>query len=251
MTHTRRRGIPAALLALLTIGTAAAAAVAIDGHRGAPAGRTQAAGPTTIATYPLPPPPTTVVDPCGGVGPEPHSVASVADLEPLLLVASDLPSGYGTTGPGTTSLPEFLAALPASVPEVVVNFNHALAPAAQGNPSDGVSEALGLAPNDAQSAALVAHVLSVGQECNDLGPPIDLPGPISGLVVYDESGGGNSEEYINSAQLYASKGPYVVSITWFNSALTGVGSDAPTGAPPLPDPVAMAAVADAALDRLP
>jgi hypothetical protein len=149
-------------------------------------------------------------------------------------------------------MPEFLAALPASVPEVVVNFNTALGSQTPGGvPSEGISEALALAPSSTQAVDLLNQVLAVGRQCDDFGPPIDLPGPIVGLVVYNDSGGGNREEYINFAQLYAQKGPYVVSVDWFNSAPTGVGPDAPTSAPPLPSPAAMAAVVDAALNRLP
>ena len=75
-----------------------------------------------------------------------------------------------------------------------------------------------------------------------------LPGSVPNLSAATESGPANRSQYISSAIVFATKGPYLLEVRWFNSSLIQVAT---TDAPPLPTPAVMGSVVDAALARLP
>jgi hypothetical protein len=132
---------------------------------------------------------------------------------------------------------EFYGALTDTVPVAYVAYS-----------MDSDPEALAKATSPAATVALLSQTKMLVQRCGGGGTAVMLPGSVPNLSAATESGPANRSQYISSAIVFATKGPYLLEVRWFNSSLIQVST---TDAPPLPTPAVMGSVVDAALARLP
>lgn len=208
--------------------------------------------PTTTASRT-----TKLLVPCGPFDPGPPFPQPSGQLAPFLLTLADLPSDYGSNPSSVTgTLGDFNAAVPSSLPYNFVEYYYPWSP----NLADdsaylglGVSEMLGEAPSAQAAQTMAENLNSVNNRCHP-GTPLDLPGT-EPTVLASES---LSVTY-SSAIAYATKGPYVIQLTWVHSEgdTSSAPTTLPTGSLPIGDlaqlPAAadMASVANAALAHLP
>ena len=167
-------------------------------------------------------------------------------LDPLLLTAADIPPGYATSGPAlTTTNLLFGDELPASVPVATISFSASSGPASQ-----SIDESLARETSAPAASAQAQQLENVNAECGYGGSTtVDLPGTVPHLAAITLLGGQRGKD-ISSAEVYASRGPYLLEVSWDNALDTyGTGVTGPQ--PALPSPAVMASVADAALDRIP
>jgi hypothetical protein len=86
--------------------------------------------------------------------------------------------------------------------------------------------------------------------CTNGAATIALPGSVKGLVAVRTTGQ-TSAGQVDSANVVAAQGPYIVSIAWTNAVtLSAQGGSVPPLAP-LPSAATMAALVDAALAKVP
>ena len=199
--------------------------------------------------------PAVVTTPCHGVaGPGPAPAASAAAIEPLLLTAADVPSGYETTGPQVTppSGPEFYAAIPPSVPVAYVAFSMNSNPGPGGiqQSQDGIIEAVARASSPQAATGLLQTVEAAAKACGAGGNAVALPGSVPNLFAL-ETNGGTSSQSIATAEVFAVRGDYVNETRWFNTNLAEASSVVLPAPPPMPTPDVIGSVVDAALGRIP
>jgi len=217
-----------------------------------------AAPPTTKAAKSAPTttssPTTTTLAPCGPFDPGPPFPPDSAQLAPLLLTLADLPADYGSVPSSIAgTLAEFNAAVPSSLPYNFVQYYYPWSPNIADGPSYfglEVSEMLGEAPSAQTAQAMADNLNSVNNRCHP-GTPLDLPGTEPNVIASESLGATYS-----SVIAYATKGPYVVQLTWANAPPPPTGNSSPPGAPTvpysqLPTAAEMASVTDAALAQLP
>jgi hypothetical protein len=223
---------------------------------------TQAAAPPTTKTagsaVTTAVPPTTTIplhaDACASFDPGPPYPPVSPRLAPLLLTLGDLPVGYGSSPSSIVGLlGEFNSAAPRSLPSNGVEYYDTGDPSSYDEPvyfGQGVSETLGEA-SSAQAAQMIMENLSSETNRCHPGTPLDLPGTQPNVVASVSLG-----VTYSSAIAYATKGPYVVQLTWADAPYPATGTS-PTGTLPtdalaqLPPAAEMAAVANAALAHLP
>jgi hypothetical protein len=168
-------------------------------------------------------------------------------LDPYLLTLEDVPNGYTTPGPETvnSSPPEFAGVVPMSVPIAYITFTMGDAPA---GPSSVIVEALDRTMSPQQAESLLSRINSVDTECGDEGEQtVDLPGPVPNLVATIGNGGSSIQDLL-AATVCATKGPFLLEVSWFNGVITALVKGVP---PPLPTPAVMGSVVDAALAHIP
>jgi hypothetical protein len=205
---------------------------------------TKAAGlaPTTAE----PPTTTTIVasGACAPFDPGPPYPPLSSQLAPLLLTLGDLPVGYASSPSGIVGvLGDFNSAAPSSLPYNTVNYYDTGDPDSYDEPvyfGQGVDEMLGEAPSVQSAQMMAVSLSSVNDRCHP-GMPLDLPGTQPTVMASVSLG----EKY-SSAIAYATKGPYVVQLTWADAL------PQPTGTPAqLPTAAEMASIVTAALAHLP
>jgi hypothetical protein len=203
---------------------------------------------TTTSSLPPPTPSSTTLPGCDPSGPVPAALPAAAQIEPLLLTAADVPVGYTSTGPQTTSpsgVP-FSGALPASVPVAYVSFSLGSGPT---GPYYDIAEALGQAASPTAAMALVHQTKAAAHACGFSGTTVDLPGTVANLTATTFIGG-TSDEDTSSAIAVTAQGPYVLEVSWLNS-LTTYPDSPPPAQPPLPSTDQMGSIMDAALAQIP
>jgi hypothetical protein len=216
-----------------------------------PTTKTSRSAPTTAV------PPTTIplhADACAFFDPGPPYPPVSAQLAPLLLTLGDLPSGYGSSPSSIVGvLGELNSAAPRSLPSNGVEYYDTGDPSSYDEPvyfGQGVTETLGEA-SSAQAAQMIMENLSSETNRCHPGTPLDLPGTQPNMTASVSLG-----VTYSSAIAYATKGPYVVQLTWADAPYPATGT-LPTGTLPtdalaqLPPDAEMASVANAALAHLP
>jgi hypothetical protein len=120
-------------------------------------------------------------------------------------------------------------------------------------PTSDIIEAVAETPSAEAATSLLDHVNAVATACSpDAGMTVDLPGVVPNLTATTTTGG-TSNEYISTAEVFTTKGRYLVEVRWFNSQYIPENSAAETQTPgpqPLPTPTVMGSVADAALTHI-
>jgi hypothetical protein len=191
---------------------------------------------------------------CGG-GIEMDEPASAA-LDPLLLTTTGIPRGYVSSGVNTaTSSLVFGGELPRSVPVAALSYGEDVQ-VTGGLVMEDLDEALAEDTSGSAASALAEQLQTATAGCSPDSGTVHLPGAVPGLVATtlmrsDVPTTIVTNEIVgaSTAEVYASKGPYLVEVSWANSlSPEGAGTAAP---PPLPTPAMMATVVDAALGRLP
>jgi hypothetical protein len=175
------------------------------------------------------------------------------DSRPRLLVAADLPAGAVLDGPHQTSTHEAVqwASVPSTGPAAYETATVVSETEPGGNASVTLDEVVG----DVGSSALAAHLLSKldaevdGPGCNPGGAEtLSLPGT---SVTATVSGGETSEGTVRGAQLFAARGPRLLSLRWTSGVQVNPAGLRPVPAQPaLPGAAAMAATLRAAERRL-
>jgi hypothetical protein len=217
-----------------------------------------AAPPTTRAPRSAPttavPPTNTTLAPCGPFDPGPPYPPLSPQLAPLLLTLADLPLGWASSPSSITgTLGAFNTAVPSSLPYNTVEYYDTGDPDSYDEPvyfGQGLSEMLGEAPSVQAAQALAENLTSVNDRCHP-GTPLDLPGTEPDVVASVSLG-----VTYSSATAYATRGPYVIQLTWADALPPATGT-LPTGTLPtsalaqLPPAAEMASIANAAVAHLP
>jgi hypothetical protein len=195
------------------------------------------ASPTTTTTE-APTPTTTVPEECEKIEIDSPSATALA---PLLLTTTDIPHGYATSGPepSTSDLP-FNGELPQSTPVTSISFETTTGPQLV-----RIDESVAR-DTSAQAASDLAHELqSVEATCAADSATVSLPGTVPDLVATTMRG-----DDISNAEVYTSKGSYLVEVSWNKSLnLYYTGKTGPQPSPPTA--AVMSSVVDAALGRIP
>lgn len=219
------------------------------------------APPTTTAARSAPTtvvPPTTTIplhaDGCASFDPGPPYPPVSAQLAPLLLTLGDFPSGYGSSPSYIVGLlGEFNSAAPRNLPSNGVEFYDTGDPSSYDEPvyfGQGVTETLGEASSAQAAQMIMENLISENNRCHP-GTPLDLPGTEPNIIASVALG-----VTYSSAIAYATKGPYVVQLTWADAPYPATGT-LPTGSLPtdalaqLPSAAEMASNVNAALAHLP
>jgi hypothetical protein len=202
------------------------------------------AGPTTTA-------PGASSSLCEDSGGSPAPLPGSARLDRLLLDVHDVPAGYATNGPqASVSGPEFDGAVSTTLPTSYITFSMGSDP----GPTSGIIEAVAEAPSVRAATSLLDHVHAVATACDlGAGMTVALPGVVPHLTATTTIGG-TSNEYISTADVFTSKGRYLVEVRWFNSQYipeNPVTERQAPGPQPLPTPTVMGSVVDAALTHIP
>jgi hypothetical protein len=194
---------------------------------------------------------------CASFDPGPPYPPVSAQLAPLLLTLTDLPAGWASSPSGIVGLlGEFNSAAPSSLPSNGVSYYDTGDPDSYDEPvyfGQGVSETLGEAPSAQAAQMIMENLNSETNRCHP-GTPLDLPGTEPNIIATVSLGATYS-----SAIAYATKGTYVVQLTWADAlpqatagATTLPPGTLPTGAlAQLPPAAEMASIANAALADLP
>jgi hypothetical protein len=178
----------------------------------------------------------------------PSASAQAVGLTPRLLALADLPAGYSST-PSTIigAAGEFNAAVPASVPVAFVTFYDTGNPDSYDEPvyfGVGVGEELGLATSSSSATNLAEQLDAINLVCHQ-GTAIPLPGTAPAVDAREFALASPDTRYVY-AIAFASKGPYVVQLTWGAVQLIAATTNYV-----LPPPAAMAQQLNAALSHLP
>jgi hypothetical protein len=209
---------------------------------------------TTATTVPPTEPIARVPVVCGG-GYEVDEPAS-SSLDQLLLTVSDVPHGYISSGPdGATSSLLFGSELAPSVPVAAISYGE-FSDSGSGVETDIINEALAEDTSVSAASSLAARLQRASAGCGPGSGTVRLPGPVPNLVATTRVRREvpttlviNQVVDASSAEVYASKGPYLVEISWDNTSdITVSGA---LQQPALPAPTVMGSVADAALARIP
>lgn len=202
---------------------------------------------TTSQTTTLAP---TTTSACESSGTYPGPFPTVAQLAPLLLTVNDVPFGYTTTGPHSSTFPEFDGAVSTAVPTAYITFSMGEDP----GPTFDIIEAVAEATSPHAATSLLNHVNAVATECGfGAGTRVALPGVVPNLTATTTTGG-TSNEYISTAEVFTTKDRYLVEVRWFNSQYIPENPATETQTPgpqPLPTPTVMGSVVDAALAHIP
>lgn len=223
--------------------------------RAEPPGTSPPPSTETFASTPDSTTTTTQPSPCIGLGiPTDGSPASLA-IEPLLLTATDVPSGWTTTGPTIAAAPgpPSTAVFPSTSRYPVASITYGYPP--PGPPTSGpapvqnsVSETLARLPSVPSATGVLDRLNAQASQC-DPGTAVALPGTSPALSARLNAIG-SSYQIAAYATVYVQRGPFVAELTWSDVhilLLLGGGS----GAPPLPTPAQMSADVAAALAPLP
>jgi hypothetical protein len=196
-----------------------------------------AAGSAAPATTTPPTSTTTTPEVCGWTD---NDSPGATALDPLLLTSADVPHGYATSGPNPSTSTPFDGKLPQSVPIDSITFSTTTGPELE-----RIDESVAR-DTSAQAATDLAHQLQgIEASCSSDSATVALPGAVANLVATTTSGDDSSD-----AEVYTSKGPYLLEVSWNKSVnLYYTGK---TGAQPLPPtPAVMSSIVDSALDRIP
>jgi hypothetical protein len=204
-----------------------------------------------------PPSSSATIDPCPSSFGAPPVPPGSQSLTSLLLEASDVPPGYTTTGAATASpdgSAEFNGALPATVPVAYTAFSIDSGSGAIDQIHEGIIEALTEASSPTTATDLLRRTDTLVAECGGDGTTVTLPGSVPNLSAAIESGDASRSQVSSSAIVFATKGPYVLEVRWFNSnVIVDESAGPPADAPPLPTQAVMGSVVDdvSALSKLP
>jgi hypothetical protein len=178
----------------------------------------------------------------------PAASAQSPGLQPLLLALSDLPAGYSDSPSAILgNIAEFNSAVPANVPVATAVFYDSDNLSSYDEPAYfgvSVAESLGEAGSSSQAVSLSGQLTAVNAGCNP-GSLVDLPGTPSGTVARMVTITTQTADS-TYAIAYATKGPYVLQMTWGTSQLV----DGKT-AFEIPTPSRMGQQLSAALAHLP
>ncbi len=212
--------------------------------------------PTSTTSTPISStaPVTAVPVACGG-GNETDEPAS-SSLDRLLLTVSDLPHGYISSGPdGATSSLVFGGELPRSVPVAAITYGED-SDVASGVATERIDESLAQDTSAPAASDLAVQLQGVTAGCVSGSTTVHLPGTVPNLIATTSlrsqvptTLAGSQSEDISSAVVYASKGPYLVEVSWDNTL--DIFRSGPAPQPALPTPSVMGSVVDAALAHLP
>jgi hypothetical protein len=187
---------------------------------------------------------------CASFNPGPPFAQPSLRLAPLLLTDADAAAaGFAGSSPSgiVGPLGDFNSAAPRTIPFDGVSFYDTGNPSSYHEPvyfGQGLEEMLAEETSAQSADALAAKLATVNVRCNPGTALVALPGTEPSVNTRVSTGATYS-----SAIAYATKGPYVVQLTWATSS-GPPGTPMPTLAP-LPTAADMASVTNAALAHLP
>jgi len=230
-------------LVLLTASALSGCASAHQHLSGQPAPSVRSASKPTTTTLPA-----RSTSECGSFNPGPPFSQPSLRLAPLLLTGADAAvAGFPGTSPSgiVGTLGDFNAAAPRTIPFDEISFYDTGDPSSYHEPvyfGRGLTESLAEETSAQSADALAANLAAINLRCYPGTTLEPLPGTEPSVSARVSIG----PKY-SSAIAYATKGPYVVQLTWAKS----LGPRPTATFPPLPTAAEMAAITNAALAHLP